>query len=65
VVVGSSLMVYSGYRICKQAHQEGKPLLIINRGVTRADELASLKISGDCEYILQQLVKRLCTNDPI
>lgn len=65
MVVGSSLMVYSGYRICKQAYQEGKPLLIINRGVTRADELASLKISGDCEYTLQQLVENTCINDPL
>lgn len=48
LVVGSSLMLYSGYRFARQAHEQGKPLVIVNRGRTRADELASLKIADDC-----------------
>ena len=45
LVLGSSLQVYSGYRFCKLAQKEGKPIVILNDGITRADELADLKIS--------------------
>ncbi len=53
VVVGSSLVVYSGFRFCRVAKQLGKPLLIINRGKTRADDLATLKIDEDCGEVLE------------
>ncbi len=48
LVVGSSLMVYSGFRFARHAHSIGKPLVAINRGVTRADALLSAKIDADC-----------------
>lgn len=48
LVVGSSLMVYSGFRLVERAHRQGKPVIAINRGVTRADALLSLKIEADC-----------------
>ena len=44
LVVGSSLMVYSGYRLCEHAHGIGKPIAAINRGRTRADHLFTLKV---------------------
>jgi NAD-dependent SIR2 family protein deacetylase len=47
VVAGSSLMVYSGFRFVRLAHEAGLPIAIVNRGRTRADDLAELKISGD------------------
>lgn len=56
LVVGSSLMVYSGFRFCRDAQRREQPIVIINDGVTRADELASLKISGDCGQRLETLV---------
>lgn len=46
VVLGSSLHVFSGRRFVKQAHQRGIPIVIINRGPTRADQLASVKVDG-------------------
>jgi len=52
LVVGSSLMVYSGFRFTRQAHAQGKPIAILNRGRTRADDLATLKIDADCAEIL-------------
>jgi len=52
LVVGSSLMVYSGYRFARLAHEAGLPLAILTRGVTRADDLASLKLHADCEATL-------------
>ena len=52
MVVGSSLVVFSGYRFCKVAKELGKPILIINRGKTRADDIATLKIDQDCGEVL-------------
>lgn len=52
LVVGSSLMVYSGYRFARAAREAGKPLAILTRGVTRADALATLKIDADCTQVL-------------
>lgn len=52
LVVGSSLMVYSGFRFARMAHEMGLPLAILTRGVTRADALASLKLHADCEHTL-------------
>ena len=52
LVAGSSLMVYSGFRFVKRAHDSGLPIAIVNRGRTRADELATLKIEGDVGSLL-------------
>lgn len=55
LVVGSSLQVYSGYRFCRRASELGRPIAIINPGVTRADPLASLKIAEDCGPLLARV----------
>jgi NAD-dependent SIR2 family protein deacetylase len=47
LVAGSSLMVYSGYRFAQMAHEAGLPIAIVNRGRTRADDLAELKVTAD------------------
>jgi len=52
LVAGSSLMVFSGYRFARSAAADGKPVAIVNRGRTRADELASLKVEADCGRVL-------------
>ncbi|MFZ2237411.1 MAG: NAD-dependent protein deacetylase, partial [Dokdonella sp.] len=56
LVVGSSLMVYSGYRFAVAAKRQGKPIAAINRGVTRADDLLDLKIDEDCAAALTSLL---------
>lgn len=48
LVVGSSLMVYSGFRFAREAHRAAKPVAILNRGTTRADAMAQLRLSSDC-----------------
>lgn len=58
LVVGSSLMVYSGYRFCLWAHQAGMPIAAINIGVTRADALFSLKVHAPCGEALSALAAR-------
>lgn len=52
LVVGSSLMVYSGYRFARLAAETGLPIAILTRGITRADDLATLKVDGDCTDVL-------------
>ncbi|MBT8146086.1 MAG: NAD-dependent protein deacetylase [Gammaproteobacteria bacterium] len=55
LVVGSSLMVFSGYRFCRHAAQHNKPIACINAGKTRADELFQLKLEMDCGEALSTL----------
>lgn len=46
LVIGSSLMVYSGYRFCRMARDSGQPIALLNLGRTRADDLATLKLDA-------------------
>jgi len=48
LVIGSSLMVYSGYRFVHAAFRAGKPIAAVNLGRTRADSLLSLKVNQAC-----------------
>ncbi|MGJ9416471.1 NAD-dependent protein deacetylase [Massilia sp. CMS3.1] len=59
LVVGSSLVVYSGFRFCRLAHDAGKPIAAVNLGRTRADHLISLKIEQSAERLLPQVAARL------
>ena len=56
LVVGSSLMVFSGFRFVRRAGELGKPVAIVNRGRTRADDIAGLKIEEDCSQVLPAAV---------
>jgi NAD-dependent SIR2 family protein deacetylase len=56
LVVGSSLMVYSGYRFVKAMADLGKPIAAINLGRTRADELLALKVTDRCSNALSLLM---------
>jgi NAD-dependent SIR2 family protein deacetylase len=56
LVVGSSLMVYSGYRFAQAAAAAGKPIAAVNLGRTRADALLSLKLSEPCAAALAFLL---------
>ncbi|KAG6461456.1 NAD-dependent protein deacylase Sirt4 [Manduca sexta] len=54
-VLGSSLTVYSSYRIILQAREENKEIAILNIGPTRADDIAHIKVSTKCGDILPEL----------
>lgn len=56
LVVGSSLMVWSGYRFARLAAERDIPVAAINLGRTRADDLLSLKVTEDCSAALARLV---------
>ena len=57
VVLGSSLHVFSGRRFVKQAHALGVPVVIVNRGATRADDLATVKVDAGCAETLAAIVQ--------
>ncbi|MEO7351191.1 MAG: NAD-dependent protein deacetylase [Marmoricola sp.] len=48
LVVGSSLTVMSGLRFVRYAAKRGLPVVIVNRGLTRGDPLATVKIEAGC-----------------
>jgi NAD-dependent SIR2 family protein deacetylase len=56
LVIGSSLMVYSGYRFAQVAAKAGKPIAAVNLGRTRADELLALKVNLPCVAALAFLL---------
>jgi len=57
LVVGSSLMVFSSFRFVRQAHAKGVPIAALNQGVTRADELFTLKVN-ESSTALDALIPR-------
>lgn len=56
LVIGSSLMVFSGFRFARQASRAGLGLAAVNLGRTRADDLLELKISALCGPVLAEAV---------
>ena len=61
LVAGSSLTVHSGYRFVRHAATLGIPIAIINRGRTRGDDLATVKIDNGCSPMLALLADELPT----
>jgi NAD-dependent SIR2 family protein deacetylase len=55
VVLGSSLTVMSGFRFVRHNAKAGRDVVIVNRGVTRGDDLATLKIELGCTETLAGL----------
>ncbi|MEE2047325.1 NAD-dependent protein deacetylase [Nocardiopsis tropica] len=55
LVAGSSLTVFSGRRYVKRAVEQGKPVVILNRGETRADGVAALTVDAGCSQVLRSL----------
>ncbi len=55
LVAGSSLTVMSGLRFVKRAARHGVPVVIVNRGTTRGDELATYKLEVGCSEFLAAL----------
>ena len=55
LVVGSSLTVMSGFRFVRRAVRAGVPVVIVNRGPTRGDDLATVKLDAGCSEFLTTL----------
>lgn len=64
LVAGSSLTVFSGYRFVRHAAARGIPIAIVNRGPTRGDDMATVKVDGGCSELLTLLAGELPAPDP-
>ena len=63
LVIGSSLSVYSGLRFCRYAVDQEKPLIILNQGQTRADDLCARKFSDSPFTLMAQCADAFLKNE--
>ncbi|WP_414843697.1 Sir2 family NAD-dependent protein deacetylase [Microbacterium sp. Root180] len=59
VIAGSSLVVNSGIRLLERARRRRLPVVIVNRGVTRADARATVKVDAGTSEVLRALAGAL------
>jgi len=59
LVAGSSLMVWSSFRLVRAAAARGIPVVAVNRGRTRGDDLFDFKCEGGCGAVLQKTLEVL------
>jgi NAD-dependent SIR2 family protein deacetylase len=55
LVLGSSLMVFSGFRFCRDAAAAGLPMLAVNLGRTRADTMLEQRLAVPCGALFERL----------
>lgn len=59
VIAGSSLVVNSGIRLLETALRKKLPVVIVNRGVTKGDSRATVKLNAGTSESLAALTERL------
>lgn len=59
LVVGSSLMVWSSFRLVRAAAARGIEVVAINHGHTRADDLFAFKLDAECGGALAAAARRI------
>lgn len=59
LVAGSSLVVNSGIRLLERARRRKLPIVIVNRGETRGDGHATVKIDAGTSEVLRRLAEAL------
>ncbi|ROS62421.1 NAD-dependent SIR2 family protein deacetylase [Frigoribacterium sp. PhB160] len=59
LVAGSSLVVNSGIRLLDQATRRKLPVVVVNRGVTKGDSRAAVKVEAGTSETLAALAERL------
>ena len=59
VIAGSSLVVNSGIRLLERARRRRLPVVIINRGETRGDPRATVKVEAGTSEVLRALADEL------
>ena len=59
LIAGSSLIVNSGIRLLEQASRRKLPIVIVNRGVTKGDNRATVKVDAGTSETLMSLLHRL------
>lgn len=59
LVAGTSLAVISGLRLVRRAARDGKPVVVVNQGLTRADDLATLRLKAGTSEVVGYLLHHL------
>ncbi|GAA1845100.1 Sir2 family NAD-dependent protein deacetylase [Microbacterium koreense] len=59
LIAGSSLVVNSGIRLLDRARRRRLPIVIVNRGETRGDGRATVKVDSGTSDVLAELANRL------
>ncbi|MFB7909487.1 MULTISPECIES: NAD-dependent protein deacetylase [unclassified Kitasatospora] len=59
LVLGSSLTVMSGLRFVRRAARAGTPVVIVNQGATRGDELAAARVGLPLGAVLTEAARRV------
>ncbi len=59
LVAGTSLAVMSGLQFVRRAARDGYPIVIVNRGLTRGDELATIRLNAGVADALPYLAEHL------
>jgi NAD-dependent SIR2 family protein deacetylase len=62
LIVGTSLKVFSGYRFCRYAAKQGKPIASINPGLSRGDDLIQTIVRGDSDDVLTPVLKSVISS---
>jgi len=57
LIVGTSLVVWSGYRLARLAAERSIPVVAVNNGLTRADGMLDFKLEGDCGAVMEQALR--------
>ncbi|MGW3044710.1 NAD-dependent protein deacetylase [Kitasatospora sp. NPDC001159] len=64
VVLGSSLTVMSGLRFVRHAARAGTPVVIVNQGATRGDDLAEARVGLPLGAVLTEVARRVRAGSP-
>ncbi|MEL4318348.1 NAD-dependent protein deacetylase [Leifsonia sp. YIM 134122] len=59
MVAGSSLVVNSGIRLVEQARRQRTPIIVVNRGITKGDGRAAVKIDAGTTEVLRSIADQL------
>lgn len=57
LIVGSSLMVWSAFRLVRAAADQGTPVAAVNEGRTRADDRLDLKVEAESGAALEAILE--------
>ena len=57
LIVGTSLKVFSGYRFCRYAAQQAKPIASINPGLSRGEQLMQTIVRSKSDDVLTPILK--------
>lgn len=59
LVIGTTLATHSAFQLIRETVDAGKPVVLLNRGPTRADSILSDRIGLDCAQVMGQVAEKM------